>query len=133
VVSLAEGTGQRPLSAARERLSVRTEPHPGGCVLVHVDGEIDQVTADLLREHVISAGLSACPPRLVLDLDRVTFCDSSGLGALVAIWKAVRAHHGDVVIARAPGICRRILQRTGLDQYLRTIPTLDHAIAHLTS
>jgi anti-anti-sigma regulatory factor len=32
---------------------------------------------------------------VVLNLDQVTFCNSSGLGALVAIWKAARAHDGD--------------------------------------
>jgi anti-sigma B factor antagonist len=57
---------------------------------------------------VISVARSASPPRLVLDLDRVTFCDASGLGALVAIRNAVLARDGDLVIARPPTLERAI-------------------------
>ncbi|WUH97705.1 STAS domain-containing protein [Spirillospora sp. NBC_00431] len=131
-----DADGRSP-SVPGARLRVRTELHPGGqIVVVHVDGEIDNATAGLLREHAISAAVSAarsaCPPRLVLDLDLVTFCDASGLGALVAIGNAVRAADGDLVIARAPEMCRRILHRTGLDQYITVTATLGRAITHLT-
>ncbi|MFI0482920.1 STAS domain-containing protein [Actinomadura sp. 9N215] len=51
--------------------------------MVRIVGEIDHATAAALREHVISAALVACPPRLVLALDRVSFCAAAGLGALV--------------------------------------------------
>ncbi|XVQ09354.1 STAS domain-containing protein [Spirillospora sp. CA-255316] len=112
-----------------QRLEARTLQH-GTAMVVQVDGEIDHATADLLREHVIAAALAVSPPRVVLDFDQVTFCDSSGLGALVAIWKAVRAHHGDLVVARPPGVCRRILERTGLERHITTSPTLDGALHH---
>lgn len=112
---------------------MRTEPHPGGRVLVvHVDGEIDNANAGLLREHAIAAARSVSLPRLVLDLDLVTFCDASGLGALVAIRNAVLARDGHLVIARPPAMCRRILHRTGLDQYIPITATLDRAITQLT-
>ncbi|MFB4319942.1 STAS domain-containing protein [Actinomadura sp. 21ATH] len=113
----------------RQRLQARTRQH-GTAMIIEVDGEIDHATADLLREHVITAALALRPPHVVLDLDQVTFCDSSGLGALVAIWKAVRAHHGDLVVARPPGVCRRILERTGLDGHITTHPTLEGALRH---
>ncbi|TDB85057.1 anti-sigma factor antagonist [Actinomadura sp. KC216] len=116
-----------------EPLSVHTEPHPDGRVLtVRLGGEIDYASGGLLRERVISAAGQATPPRLVLDLDGVTFCDASGLGALVAIRNAVRTRHGDLVIARPPVLCRRILHCTGLDQHIHTTATLDCAITHLT-
>ncbi|WP_165969103.1 STAS domain-containing protein [Actinomadura sp. KC06] len=130
---MTDHAGDRPPSTPGERLSARTESCAGGRVLVvHVDGQIDLFTADLLRERVLSAALPATPPRLVLDLDRVSFCDASGLSALVLIWKEVRAHDGDMVIARPPGMCRRILHRTALDQAIHVTATLDRAITHLT-
>ncbi|MFI0409080.1 STAS domain-containing protein [Actinomadura sp. 3N508] len=111
------------------RLRACTRRH-GPTMIIEVDGEIDHATADLLREHVITAALAISPPHVVLDFDQVTFCDSSGLGALIAIWKAVRAHHGDLVVARPPGVCRRILERTGLDRHITIHPTLEGALRH---
>ena len=50
-------------------------------VLVH--GELDLDTAPALREHLANT-LGRCDGELVVDLTGVSFCDSSGLGALVA-------------------------------------------------
>ncbi|WP_171064392.1 STAS domain-containing protein [Actinomadura soli] len=130
---MTDDAGRWSPSAPGARLRVHAEPHPGGrIVVVHVDGEIDNATAGLLREQAIAAAGPPCPPRLVLDMDLVTFCDASGLGALVAIRNAVRAADGDLVIARAPEMCRRILHRTGLDQYITVTATLGRAVTHLT-
>lgn len=58
-----------------------------GLRVLTVDAErIDAAVAirfkDLVREQTREA-----PPRVVLDLDKVTFIDSSGLGAIVAAMK----------------------------------------------
>jgi anti-anti-sigma factor len=97
------------------------------CLLVRVEGEIDYLTADAFRDHV----LSHCSPtwRLILDLEDVKFCDSSGLGALVGVWKAVTAQRGRLVLSRPSPVCHRILQRTGLDAHMLISPTLRRAFA----
>jgi anti-anti-sigma factor len=108
------------------RLRIHTE-HAAACVVVHVHDEIDAFTGETLREQALSAAPLACP-WIVLDLDQVTFFDSSGLNALIAIWKSVRARGGDLVVARPPEVCRRILARTGLDRHIGISPTLRHAL-----
>lgn len=99
------------------------------CILVSVEGEIDYLTADAFREHVL-AHLSGAW-RIVLDLQDVRFCDSSGLGALVGLWKTVTARQGRLVISRPSPVCHRILQRTGLDAHMAISPTLRHAFAKI--
>ncbi|MDL4813737.1 STAS domain-containing protein [Actinomadura opuntiae] len=116
----------------RERLRIRAERAPAG-VVVRVHGEIDAFTADALREQAIAATAPLARPRIVLDLDQVGFCDSSGLTALVAIWKAVRSRRGDLVVARPPEVCRRILARTRLDQHIGVSPTVRHALRRIAS
>ncbi|MFC5754214.1 STAS domain-containing protein [Actinomadura rugatobispora] len=115
----------------QQRLQIRTGDR-GCAVVVHVEGEIDYTTADLLRERVRTAAEPLTPPRVVLDFDRVTFCDSSGLGTLVSMWKTARAAGGDLLVARPPGIFRRILERTGLERHITMTPTLDQALTLLT-
>jgi hypothetical protein len=63
-----------------DRLRIRVE-NRDTCILVRVEGEIDYLTADAFREHVLSHASAAW--RIILDLQDVAFCDSSGLGALV--------------------------------------------------
>lgn len=48
-----------------------------------VQGEIDIATAPLLEQRLTEAE-AADPSRLIIDLDRVSFMDSSGLQVLVA-------------------------------------------------
>ena len=126
-------------SSARElsplpgfRVRTHSEQH-GDVVVVSAAGEIDIHTAGRLVDQALAAAAPLHPPRLILDLDQITFCDSSGLGAIVAIWKALRACGGVLTIARPPALCRRILQRTGLDQHIAVSPTIRHALADVTS
>jgi anti-sigma B factor antagonist len=119
-----DGSGPMPLEHVHTRIE-RT----ANCVVVHVDGDVDLTTAELLRVQVITAALSITPPRLVLDMRGVTHCDSSGLAALIAIYRAIHADHGGgLVLARPPAYCREIMKRTGLDQRLIISDTLPDAM-----
>jgi len=109
------------------RLRIWTEYH-GRCVVVGVAGEIDIATADRLRLQVIIAVLTAAPPSLVIDLGGVEFFDSSGLGALVAIWKAIRGDGGKLVLARPQDRLRTLLARTRLDTRITVRDNLRDAI-----
>jgi anti-sigma B factor antagonist len=99
-------------------------------VVVGAAGEIDIATADRLRIQVIIAVLlAATPPSVVIDLGEVEFCDSTGVGALVAIWKAIRADGGKLV--RRPARrdrLRALLARTRLDTHITVRDNLPDAI-----
>lgn len=97
-------------------------------MIIHVAGELDFTTAAALRSRAVTAALAVRCVGLVLDLGEVTFCDSSGLGALVGIWKAVRAEGGSLLLARPSEPCRRLLARTGVGRYLTAHDTLAAAI-----
>jgi anti-sigma B factor antagonist len=119
-------------TAADDLLHIQTE-QGRGCVVIHVDGEIDYCTACQLRSEAASAVEDARSPRLVLDLGDVTFCDSSGLRVLVDIWKAVRGRGGQLVLARVPERCRMMLRRTGLAKIFRVLGGVDEAVASISS
>ena len=57
--------------------------------VVAVTGEIDVSTVPRLTAAVDEVLVDA-PPRVVLDLAGVTFCDSQGLGTLVALSRKAR-------------------------------------------
>jgi anti-anti-sigma regulatory factor len=55
--------------------------------VVQLTGVMDVATTRTLASR-ITAATADLPPRIVLDLARVTFCDYDGIGALIGIWRA---------------------------------------------
>jgi anti-sigma B factor antagonist len=82
-------------------------------VVVTVTGEIDVSTVAQLSAAVESAYIDP-PPRVVLDLAGVTFCDSQGLGALVSLSRKARMVHSVLVLTNVGGFLIRVLDITGL-------------------
>jgi len=65
----------------------------GRWAVMRVTGEIDMATAPRLRQHVLTV-TTGKPAGLVLDLDRVEFIDSTGLGVMVGAAKRMRMIEG---------------------------------------
>src|SRR5215475_5376178 len=81
--------------------------------IVALDGELDLATAtDLttLAAELIRGGAT----NLIVDAERLGFCDSSGLRALVSLANELRPSGGRVAIAGAQPIVLRVLELTGL-------------------
>jgi anti-sigma B factor antagonist len=75
---------------------------------------IDTSTAWDLRPALLKT-LYTDGPRILIDLGRVSFIDSTGLGMLVGVLKEAREMQGDVKLINAGREVRRILQVTGLE------------------
>ena len=98
----------------------------GAVTIVHVAGEIDVYTAPLLRE-VLDKQVAAGRTDLVVDLEKVTFMDSTGLGVLVGRLKLVRGQYGSLRIVCAQERILKVFKITGLDKVFHIYPTLDEA------
>jgi anti-anti-sigma factor len=85
--------------------------------VVTASGEIDGGTVHRLSEAVEGILMDA-PPRIVLDLDGVTFCDSQGLGTLVTLSQKARMMQSVLVITNVGKYLTRVLDVTGLRQVL---------------
>jgi anti-sigma B factor antagonist len=99
----------------------------GDATVVHVAGEIDVYTAPLLRE-VLDKQVAAGRTNLVVDLENVTFMDSTGLGVLVGRLKLVRGQNGSLRIVTAEDRILKVFKITGLDKVFHIYPSVDNAI-----
>lgn len=88
------------LEPAREMKVWRTDS-PDECRL-RIEGALDVHTAHDVRP-VFDSVVSAAPRRVVLDLDELTMLDSSGVGALVSLFKRVKASGGRFVVRGMQG------------------------------
>ncbi|MBC9716410.1 STAS domain-containing protein [Streptomyces sp. TRM66268-LWL] len=70
-----------------------TEAERGGWAVIQVSGEMDLVTSPTLRQRVHDA-VADGRRNVVLDLSEVLFCDSSGVGVLIASRRLLRSCSG---------------------------------------
>jgi anti-anti-sigma factor len=81
---------------------------------LHPQGDIDVATVEQQRGQWLEVVEQRRPQRLVIDMTDVTFLDSTGLGAIVALQRRQRAHGGVVAIANAAPPVQQVLQLTGM-------------------
>ena len=84
-----------------------------GIEVVNVEGEIDIYTAPRLRELLIDLA-SKNNYQLIVNLEKVGFLDSTGLGVLVGGLKRVRPHDGSLDLVCTQERILKIFRITGL-------------------
>lgn len=99
-----------------------------GRTIVTVGGEIDVYTAPKLRDR-ISELVAAGDYRLVIDMEKVDFLDSTGLGVLVGGLKKVRAHEGSMDLICSQDRLLKIFRITGLAKVFSIHPDEATALA----
>ncbi|MEU9302540.1 STAS domain-containing protein [Streptomyces sp. NPDC048269] len=97
--------------------------------VLEIAGDLDYDQAPRLRQAVTTLGLEP-GQRLVLDLSRMQFCDSSGITALIAARTHAVAAQADIALAAVPDNTIRILRIVGLDRVFTIHPDLDTATTH---
>ncbi len=103
--------------------------HPFGVAEVGVAGRLNMVTAARLREAIRSA-VDEHHPNVAVDLSRVIFLDSSGLGALISSRKEVRQSGGDLRLIRPGEQAQLVLELTNMNAVLASFPSVEDAFAH---
>jgi anti-sigma B factor antagonist len=103
-----------------------------GRTIVSVSGEIDLATANELRERLLAL-VAAGSVDVILDLDRVAFVDSTGLGALVATRRRFQVAGGLLVLVCSVPLVLRLLRVTSLDRVLPVHRDLESALAYFAA
>jgi anti-sigma B factor antagonist len=94
-------------------LKVNDRTTEDGLTVITVEGEIDVYTAPKLREKLIDL-VNKGKFHLLVDMEKVEFLDSTGLGVLVGGLKRVRAHDGSLELVCTQERILKIFRITGL-------------------
>ncbi len=95
----------------------RGERAPDGTARLTARGELDMDTAEQL-EQAVSALLEDAPKVLAIDFAGVSFCDSSGIGALIRAHKQAAARGCRLELHRVDPDVRRVFDLVGLSERL---------------
>jgi anti-anti-sigma factor len=124
----AAGAAPAPEADPGRPLSVEARVEPG-CTMLKVMGEIDISTSQELDAAI--AAHAGRPGVLAVDLSSVTFMDSTGLRALVALERERTGRGLPLAVICPPGPARLICEVAGVEAQLRLYASAAEAAAAL--
>jgi anti-sigma B factor antagonist len=93
-----------------------------GTALVRLRGEIDMSVCDEMRDILVNTIVGAHPSKIIVEMSRVTFMDSTGLGALVAGCRSAAANDIGFAVRTPSPFVANLLRVTGLYDQLTEVP-----------
>jgi anti-sigma B factor antagonist len=109
-------------------LEVQTTKTDSGTAVVAPTGRLDVAGAPALKD-AISDALKNGQSRVVIDMEGVSFVDSTGLGSVIAALKQVRSSQGELRLAAPNQQVRVVLELTTLDRVFPYYATVEDALA----
>lgn len=97
-----------------------------GFRIVRPVGELDVYTLPLFRKVVLKLEGDRRHD-LILDLTRMTFVDSSGLGSLIETYQKVKSKDGEIVFVLDNPRIIKVFKLVGLDKVFRIFPNAGRA------
>ncbi len=100
------------------------------CQIFHLNGLLDAFSEPTFRKTIAKCIDEGKSKDIILDLSKIDFIDSSGLGALVQLVKKAETAGGSVQVVSNPRVTQTV-KVVRLEKFLRLQNTLEDAIAGL--
>ncbi|MCG6493809.1 STAS domain-containing protein [Kitasatospora sp. A2-31] len=123
-----DGPARLPGARPAPDLVVHTRHTDTRAAVCTLAGDLDIETLEPARSKLDDL-VEQRPPLLVVDLGRVTFCDSSGLNLLLQTRMAAAAADVEFRLAAPSTMVLRLLELTCADSVFSIHPSLDAALA----
>ena len=120
-----------PLSTGTDSLAFSVSRAAGHAVL-SVAGNVDAGTEQRFRDALASV-LAHGVPRIVVDLSRVAFMSSAGIGVLMGVRRVLADAGGSLVLASPHGEVAQVLSITGVAEVIPVAASVAEAVAALGS
>lgn len=98
-------------------LAIIIQDAPPDCTIAQICGELDISTAPDVRERLLAILNRKTVSRLVLDLSKLEFMDSSGVAVLVNTERRARLLGRSMVLVAPQRPVLRVLQVCGMENY----------------
>lgn len=97
-------------------LEIRVD-ETNGIVTVFLVGEIDAYTVPELQE-IMDAFVEEKKPNIIVDLEKVNYMDSTGVGMFIGTMKSVKEYDGNLQLLNMQDRVYRLFQITGLTEVM---------------
>ena len=100
----------------------------GQVSVVTLPAEIDVTNADTTREELLAV-LNQGAAMLVADMSKTVFCDSSGVSALVRVFRHATTSGAAIRLVVSTPAVQRVLSITGVDRLVDVYPSVAASLA----
>ena len=109
-------------------LEIQSRQIDNGVTVVAPTGRLDVAGAPTLKDAIGEAVKQNGKPRVIIDLEGVSFVDSTGLGSVISALKQIRSSEGDLRLAAPNQQVRVVLELTTLDRVFPYYATVEEAL-----
>ena len=88
---------------------------------VRLSGELDHHGAKGLMDRLDDLMEQNLPVKTILDLEGLTFMDSSGIAVILRAKRRMEALGGNLIVVNIPKQAARVLDTAGLSRYVKLI------------
>ena len=100
----------------------------GQVAVVTLPAEIDVTNADTVRDELLAA-LDRSAVLVIADMSQTNFCDSSGVSAMVRVFRQAVAGGSALRLVVGTPAVRRVLSITGVDRLVGVFPSVAASLA----
>ncbi len=103
----------------------------GEVLCIRLRGELDHHTAEELKykaSHLIEKNRIK---HIILNLEELSFMDSSGLGVILGRYKQIKQNHGEMVVCAISSSVKRLFEMSGLFKIIKQEVSEENALQRL--
>lgn len=100
-------------------------------LIVKLRGELDHHSSENVRKKIDQCYNENNMLNIVLDLNELTFMDSSGIGLIMGRYRNTLDKKGELLIVCENETIKRILDMSGLFKIIKLYPSFDAAIKNI--
>jgi stage II sporulation protein AA (anti-sigma F factor antagonist) len=103
----------------------------GNVLCIRLQGELDHHTAETLKNQASNRIESNKIKHIVLNLEQLSFMDSSGLGVILGRYKQIKQLQGEMVVCAISPSVKRLFEMSGLFKIIQQEPSENNALQRL--
>lgn len=98
----------------------------GRAVVFDIEGEIDLFNTSEIKQSLQQA-IAANQFRIIVNMERVAYIDSTGIGVFLSVLKTLRDSGGDLKLAALSPAVEKVFQLTRLNGFFQVHPDIETA------
>lgn len=99
-----------------------------GLTIASIEGQVSVSTQDYFMKHLNTLYDSKGAQTVLLDLEKVSYLNSAGLGMLIDTFRKFRDRGGQLILCGLIPDILRLFEATRLDRFIKIYPSVEEAL-----